>query len=299
MIEKLLICSDIHDDVKALETFVDYAQAQEADRILILGDMGLRPYTPRDLEQLLIGRDEQRFIQSKRSHSRQVLGEMKQLIDQSGIPLVMVPGNYDGTQDSEAVFGESNLHKKTTRFGNASVVGYGGADANLGHIELLQRLGEIERFDHQELYDLLTNKQADICMIHNPPRGLCDDMFNGQNVGTPATTQYILDNSPKLVLSGHIHESGPLGNNPSGVKGVRVYQNPKTGEDTLILNPGNLGRFELIDSRTLEPIRQFDYGTFMEVNIDKNGTPQSVSSYNLQTRDRTIGDVRKLEEYTF
>ncbi|MBT7107195.1 hypothetical protein HN943_02475 [archaeon] len=299
MVEKLLICSDIHDDVEALETFVDYAQAQCADRILILGDMGLRPYTSNDLEQLVRGRDEQRFIQAKRDHSRQVLGEMKQIIDQSGIPLVMVPGNYDGTQDSEAVFGESNLHKKTMSFGNASVVGYGGADASPGHIELLQRLGEIEYFDHQELYSLLTNKKSDICMIHNPPRGFCDDMFNGQNVGTPATTQHIIDYSPKLVLSGHIHEAGPNGNNPSGVKGVKVYQNPKTGEDTLILNPGNLGRFELLDPRTLEPIRQFDYGTFMEVNIDENGNPQSVSSYNLDTKTGTIGNVKKLEEYTF
>ena len=43
--KKIYIASDIHDDVEALDKFVDYAQAKDADRIALLGDLSLRPYS--------------------------------------------------------------------------------------------------------------------------------------------------------------------------------------------------------------------------------------------------------------
>ncbi len=292
-----MVCSDIHDDLESLSTFVDYAQAQNADRVIILGDMGLRPYTSQDLFDLIKTRNVDTFVEAKRIHSRQVFGEMKQTLDRTGIPFLVIPGNYDGNSDLEAVFGDNNLHKKTTQFCDAKLVGYGGADANPSHIMLLYQLGEMESFDHQELYDLLTNQTPDICMIHNPPQGLCDNMFNGQNVGTPATTKYILESAPKLVLSGHIHEAGPNGNNPQGVKGISKYQNPRNNKSTFVLNPGNLGQFELIDPQTLNSVRKFDFGTFMEVNVEEDGTPVNVIAYTLQSKSNSVGDVKKLYGY--
>ena len=121
--------------------------------------------------------------------------------------------------------------------------GYGGADAFPPYIYILDQLGEIVHFDHQELYVQLTREKPDVVITHNPPKKLCDDMFNRDNVGTPAITQYIVDHGPKLVLSGHIHEAGPNGNNPHNVKGISGYKNPHTGKTTIVVNPGNVGRY--------------------------------------------------------
>lgn len=255
MTEKWMIGSDIHDDLEALTAFADYAQAQEADRIILLGDMSLRPFTPQDLDSLAESRDVESFKKAKRRHSRQVLGKMKQVLDKAGISYAVIPGNYDGNSDVEAIFGQANLHKKTAQFGEAEVYGYGGADASPPHIMLLHELGEMEPFRHKDLYETLTRERADVYLVHNPPHLLCDTRFDGKNVGSPAITKHIADYAPRLVLSGHIHEAGPTGKNPRGVKGINAFENPDTEETTFVLNPGNLGRFELVHPRTLDPIK--------------------------------------------
>ena len=85
-------------------------------------------------------------------------------------------------------------------------------------------------------------------------------MFNGDHVGTPATTEYLADcygeEPPKLIVCGHIHEAGPLGKNPEEVKGL---DNFGRSNKTYIVNPGNLGRFELVDMPTLQTVMQFDF----------------------------------------
>src|SRR3989344_6621392 len=94
MTEKLFIASDIHDDVEALATFADFAQAQQADRILLLGDLSLRPYTAQDLQTLLAQQRQQgipqlsiqAFIDAKNRHNNATLNEMKGIMDKSGIP---------------------------------------------------------------------------------------------------------------------------------------------------------------------------------------------------------------------
>lgn len=294
-------CSDIHDDTQALEAFAKYAQAQGADHLACLGDLALRPYTAQDLASLARTKDVSTFLAAREKRSSQNLRAMKTILDAAGIDYTVIPGNYDGKLD--AVFGERDLHGKTRQLGSAKVFGYGGADAFPDHIGLLVQIGqhldreEIVNFSHQELYDKLTAEKPAIGFIHNPPHQLCDDMFNGQHVGTKATTQHILEYGPKLIMSGHIHEAGPNGNNPNGVRGVAGYQNPQTGM-TVVINPGNLGRFELIHPSTLEPIRAFDYGTFVRVDIEEDGTPKKLVQYSLQTKDRSVGQVRTLEEIT-
>lgn len=163
---------------------------------------------------------------------------------------------------------------------------------------MLNQIGEIVPFDHNELYNFLKKEEPEIVLTHNPPYNFCDDMFNGQNVGTPATEAYIQENSPKLVLAGHIHEAGPSGNNPRGIKGVARHNDPHYG-DTIIINPGNLGRFELLTFPELKTHMQFDYGTFSELYLEDNGTPKKVVQYSLSAPGRKVGKVNKLEEITF
>lgn len=300
MAEKYLICSDIHDDVEALAKFADYAVAREADRIICCGDLLLRPFTKESLESFLIVQDPEEFLMKKREHSAAKLTEMKAVLDKTGMRYHVIPGNYDTNGDIGAVFNEHSLHRESTTFGDATVYGYGGADASPLHIQLLNHLGEGTEYSHDGLYGALNRATPDICIVHNPPQGLCDDMFNGLNVGSPALAQYILKDFPRLVLCGHIHEAGPKGNNPADVKGIRAVKNPENDEDvTVILNPGNLGRFELLNPRTLETQMQLDFGTFMELDVEGDGIPKRVQMYALDRPGRMVGQVKKLEEYEF
>ncbi|MBI4150640.1 metallophosphoesterase family protein [Candidatus Woesearchaeota archaeon] len=220
--KRIYACGDVHDDVEALQGFARYVATQGADHILFNGDFSLRPYMPAQLQALVQSRDVSAFIAAKRATNGKLLAELKRILTSTSVPFSVVPGNYDPSL--EGIF-ETELHRKTSRIGEAKVFGYGGADAGPAHIDLLVRLGEIIPFDHRQLYDDLQREQPAIALVHNPPAGLCDDMFNGENVGTPATTKYIIERGlAKLVVSGHIHEAGPLGANPHGVRGLSGYQ---------------------------------------------------------------------------
>jgi len=233
------------------------------------------------------------FIDSKRQHNETIIKDMKSILDSSEIPYHVIPGNYD--PDISDVFGENDLHGRTINHNGINIFGYGGADAYPEQIQLMVNLGEIVNFNHNELYGLLKTGNPDIAIIHNPPKGLCDDLFDGSNVGTPATTRYIHEESPKLVLSGHIHEAGPLGNNPHGVKGLASYENPNNGRKTIVVNPGNLGRFELLKFPSLETEMNFPFGTFSRIDIEDDGTPIRLHQYSL-TGPEGKGNMGKVDE---
>jgi Icc-related predicted phosphoesterase len=300
MTTRNIVCSDVHDDLAALSAVVDYAAAQQVDRILFLGDFSLRPYTPEHLEKLARSpgseADIAQFIANKRAHNSRLLLEAKKVLYRSGLPYFVVPGNYD--PDLREIFGERDLHNQTSIFGEARVLGYGGADAFPQHIAFLNRFGEIVEYDQNKLFSFLSREEPEIVIAHNPPFRLCDDMFNGQNVGSRALTQHILETSPKIVLSGHIHEAGFYGNNPHGVNGIAKVTSPSTGLDTIVINPGNLGRFELVSFPSLETAMKFPYGTFGELTLEDDGTPKRVKAYTLETEDRGVGEVRKIGDYS-
>jgi len=291
--KRLYIASDIHDDIESLEKFVDYAQAKNADNILLLGDLSLRPYNKDSLDRLIESKDLGNFVEEKRIYNSSTLNDMRGILDDSGISYNVIPGNYDSNFSD--IFGKNNLHLNSRNIGEAKISGYGGADDFPAHIKLLNDIGEIVNFNHNELYDFLDQEKPDIGIIHNPPKGYCDDFYDGRHVGTPSSTQYIHENFPKLILSGHIHEAGPNGNNPNGVKGIRVIENDVTGDTTHVINPGNLGRFELINPRSLESDREFDYGTFVELKIRDDGTPKRLMQYALP-KDNKKG-VKGLADY--
>ncbi|RMD46211.1 hypothetical protein D6829_00060 [Candidatus Pacearchaeota archaeon] len=299
----LYVMSDTHDDLEATSRAVDFAESEgfENSAIIHVGDFLLRPYERQSLESLVIDRDIGRFISEKRKTSQRKLKGYQDIFENSQIPYLVIPGNYDG--DLGGVFGENDIHNKKSGFNGIRIVGYGGG-GNLDepwvgppHIKLLVNLREITLFDKDSLLKLLEDNNPQIAVIHNPPYGFCDDMFNGQHVGTPTTTRYMQENNNlKLVLSGHIHEAGPNGNNPNGVRGISGIKR-EDGSKVIVVNPGNLGRFELMNPRTLEPTIKFDYGTFARVDIEEDGTPVMVTQYSVKEGKRAIGDVRQIGCY--
>lgn len=297
--KKIFVCSDIHDDCEALKAYADFAKKEGADMLMIAGDFSLRPYTVESLDELVNTQEVETFIQERDTHVKKKLRDMKKILDDSGIDYMVVPGNYDCNGDITEIFESKNINKASSKIGDAKITGYGGADASPQHILLQSQIGLDHSFDHKELYDLLNDENPDLILLHNPPQGLCDDMFNGNNVGTPAATQYIIEQGPKLVIAGHIHEAGPLGQNPNGVCGIAGIKNPETGKQTLVVNPGNLGKFEAVHPRTLETLREFDYGTFVELNIDEEGNPKSLIQYVLDTPLDKTSTASKLRELEF
>jgi Icc-related predicted phosphoesterase len=313
--KKLFIGSDVHQDIEAARVFADYASAQEADWMGFLGDLTLRPYTQASLNELLKTNKEdpqgsiQRFISHKRMWNGTFLGAFKEVLDESSVPYNVIPGNYDGNDELGAMFKSQNLHSRTATFekDGPKLFGYGGADANPWHINLLYKIGEILPFEHDDLLLELNENKPDICMIHNPPKNHCDDLYDGRHVGTWASSLYIRQHSPKLVMSGHIHGAGPQTpdekkGNPNGVSGVDVFDHPKTGKRTVIINPGNLGRFETHPEQwNLGITQKHRYGTFARVDIEDDGTPIRLFQYTIRPKGKeglgNIGPVKELAQY--
>jgi Icc-related predicted phosphoesterase len=303
MVKSLYVMSDTHDDLEAVARAVDFAKSEgkEGSRIVHVGDLALRPYTKESLDKLVKDRDFENFILEKREHNEGVLSEYKDILNSSGMPFTVIPGNYDGNLNE--IFGDADIHNKIDDWNGVRVIGY-GAGGNLdeewigpGHMQLLVKLGEIEMFNGKELDNLLKKNKPSIAVIHNPPYGFCDDMFNGEHVGTPTTTRYMQENDGlKLVLSGHIHEAGPNANNPNGVNGISGIQR-ESGERTIVVNPGNLGRFGILNPQTLDSVREFDYGTFVRVDIEEDGEPVRVKQYSVQEDNNTIGKVREIGDF--
>lgn len=296
--ESWFVCSDAHDDVEALDAFAKYAvnaPGEEERRILFSGDFSLRPFTREALQEFLMSKSQAKFVEEKRKHNGAVLQDMKRVLDASGLPYDVIPENYD--LELVGVFGERAHNRSTLRFDDAKVAAYGGADAYPPQIQLLVQMGEIASYSHAELDTLLARERPDVVWLHNPPQHFCDDMYNGQHVGSPAATRYIVEHNSRLVLCGHIHEAGPNGNNPNGMKGLADFTNE--GKRTVVINSGNLGRFELVALPSLETQMQFPFGTFVRVDVEVDGTPRRLVQYSLEAPDRNVGTIRKLAEHSF
>lgn len=292
------ICADMHDDLEALAVFSDYVAAQGADGIIVLGDLALRPYTKKALDDYLLTNDKREFIAAKKQHAQAILEEAKIILEGIEKPYFVIPGNYDSNDDFETVFGEKNLHEKTAELGKAKIAGYGGADAGPQHLNLLIQWSHIVNYVDREFQKFLEVQQPDIIISHIPPRELCDDMFNGKNAGEIRLTRYIYKYNPKLVLCGHIHEAGPDGGKPNKVKGIAGFKSPNNGKKTYVVNPGNLGRFEAVHPRTLETMMQMvNYGTFAKITIENDGTLKKLVQYTLKTATgRKAGEVQELRK---
>ena len=290
---KLGIVSDIHEDYESFEKAVDFLSTKNIDHLIIPGDFILKPYTKEDFEEFKKTEDQKRFLEKFFVNSKNILEESKKILDNSEIPYLIVPGNYDITSIND-VFQLKNIDNIKTNLDGLNIFGYGGSDSYAEHMYPFRDF--LTRFDHEGLYNALDENKPDIILLHNPPYKLCDDLYDGRNVGTPAAKIYIINKmkedkgeEPKLVIAGHIHEAGPTGKNPNGVKGVKRFGN------TVIVNPGNVGRFGLFEFGTLKPVIPMDkleYGTFSEVDI--NGSVNKVTHFSVKNNE-----IKTLEEIVF
>lgn len=310
---KTVHITDVHEDFDAVKVVADYAQALGA-RIVLSGDMNLKGYTRSDLDAYKTTRDRAQLRKAVLNGTGEVYSTFKSILDGSGVPYMVLPGNYDSSA-VETVFGEHNLDRKTQTVSGIKYLGFGGGQQTPMHIAYLEDIFNdgslIARFDEDELSLLLRKEQPTVAVTHQPPEGFLDYTVFRQHWGTPVLTQYLIEASPKLVLVGHVHESGPMGNNAKGYKGIA-----KVG-DTVLVNSGNLGRFDLIDAQTMDAItgrilcrgrdprtvpereKVLDWGTFGVIDQDTDGTVTSVAFYSVMSPDKkTVNPIRELARHT-
>lgn len=313
---KYIHASDVHEDYDALAAVVDFAQAKSADKVVISGDFNLKGYTGKDIETFKATRNYDVFRQSVLDETKRIYAEFRRILD-AGVPYLVIPGNYD-TCTLNRVFGGNNLNRLVQDEGAIRYFGYGGGKQTPTHIANLEDLFSdlVCRFDEQELYHLLCQEEPAIAIIHQPPYGSLDYTVFQQHWGTKALRQYIEERTlhgkpaPKLLLVGHVHEDGPYGNNAMGFKGIDKL------EETVVVNSGNLGRFELIDPSTMQPItaqllcrgrnpiavpeteKILDWGTFSEIDTAADGKVKRVTFYSIMNPDKKkVDQIKEIARY--
>lgn len=302
----LWILSDTHDDTQAIKTACDYIAANAKKNALIInaGDFLLKPYSHATLNALNASNDEDAFLEKTAEESTPTLEHMLHTMHATRIPFVFVPGNYDPPLPPI----QGNLHRIKAKANDITIVGYGGASAWPQHIIPLVERGAICPFDEKEVAAVLNASKPDIVITHTPPLGYCDDLseeLDGMNAGSQAMRDYInashYAKPVKLWICGHVHESGPNGKNAGGTRGFAVSITPEKKAKTIIVNPGNLGRFKLLNPETLESVRDFAFGTFIRVECADDGTPLTMTQYAMESPDsktgsRKLGNVRVLRD---
>lgn len=146
----------------------------------------------------------------------------------------VLPGNYDLDFRYTALEGRS-LHRKQLHFGGHILGGYGGAPVATSGIPEKLAVVYHEYSDGRGLYSEPENffheSGADIVLIHNPSFGYFDLAHGIGHVGSMGVRNYVDDNAPRLVLSGHVHED----------YGISMRKN-----GTILLNPSNFGGVDSI-----------------------------------------------------
>ncbi|MEM7073689.1 MAG: metallophosphoesterase [Pseudomonadota bacterium] len=119
-------------------------------------------------------------------------------------PFVVVPGNAESAPELRKAAGAGThvLHGSGVEIDGLSLfgLGYGVPPTPFGDwsCDLTEKEAEVL---------LAPCDQADILVLHSPPRGLGDVTGTGASVGSDAIRDAILRIAPRLAVCGHIHDS--------------------------------------------------------------------------------------------
>jgi Icc-related predicted phosphoesterase len=108
--------------------------------------------------------------------------------------LLVVLGNHDNPDPA-------SLHGRTVATSDGLIVGGVGGSLPTGPFPF-----QLEEWEYASILDKLG--RVDILVTHEPPHGTaCDIAHGGRHMGSRAVRDYCLRERPRLVLTGHIHES--------------------------------------------------------------------------------------------
>ncbi|MCS7025390.1 MAG: metallophosphoesterase [Bryobacteraceae bacterium] len=172
---KLLVFSDIHNDLSALHRLMDI----EADYYVAAGD--LVSWT-RGLDQVgpvLARRQDRMFV---------------------------LPGNHESVEDIERLcqrYGLQNFHGASFQIGGFHVAGLGYSCPTPFHTP-----GEYSERELSARLQAFATLQPLILICHCPPKGtLLDRVGDGLHYGSTAIKRFIDEHQPAYFFCGHIHEA--------------------------------------------------------------------------------------------
>ncbi len=122
-------------------------------------------------------------------------------------PTILVPGNGETIDElTEAINGWNNcyaLHGSGININDIPFYGIGGG------IPVTPFGSWSYDFSEEEAHDLLNDfPENGVLISHSPPKNILDLASSGKNLGSTAVRDLIDEKTPKLVVCGHIHESG-------------------------------------------------------------------------------------------
>ena len=119
-------------------------------------------------------------------------------------PMVVVPGNAESdTELTGAASGNTTvLHGSGVEIGGLHIfgLGYGIPPTPFGE-------WSCDMTEARAAEMLAPCEQADILILHSPPKGIADQTSAGDSVGSTAIFEAIERIQPKLAVCGHIHDS--------------------------------------------------------------------------------------------
>lgn len=172
---KLLIYSDLHEDLKALEEIKKKAIKHKPDYIIDCGDMSIFGHNLKNI--------------------------MKK-INKLPAPVFTLPGNHESKPQllliCKSLRNIKYIHKKIIIKQDFAIVGYGG-----GGFAMIDK-----KFDIfiNKIKSKLRNKKI-ILITHGPPYGTKLDLIHGNHAGNKSYTNFIKKYKPIIAVSGHLHEN--------------------------------------------------------------------------------------------
>lgn len=172
---KILAFSDLHHGAKAARDLV--AASREAELVIGAGDF---------------------------CNMRQGLDEALALLVGLAAPMIAVPGNAETAEELRAAAGPGTtvLHGQGETRDGLRLFGLGGAVPETPFGAWSFDLSEARAADL-----LAPCEEADILILHSPPKGVADRTSQGVSVGSVAIRDAIERIQPTLAVCGHIHDS--------------------------------------------------------------------------------------------
>ena len=172
---KILAFTDVHEDKDSLKKLIQRASEEDIDYIICAGDFST------------FGRG-----------ARSLLKKFSNL----GKPFYVIPGNHEEGESFSAMINEFpnciDFHKKMFKLGDYVLLGYGGDGFSLQD----QKFRQVSR----EWYSKYKEKKI-ILVTHGPPSQTKLDLLSKRHVGNIDYRKFIERIKPKLVISGHLHET--------------------------------------------------------------------------------------------
>ncbi|MBI5390854.1 metallophosphoesterase [Candidatus Woesearchaeota archaeon] len=175
---KILATGDIHGDIGLARKLADKAKEQNVDLVLICGD----------------------FTYFEQSTSN-IIGPFAA----TKKPVALIPGNHETLATAEflaQLYGATNLHGYSMRFGDVGIFGCGGA--NIGLFQLTEK----EIYDElAKAHDKVKDAKIKVMVTHVHPVGSTMERFTKHFPGSEGVKKALDRFKPQLHLCSHVHEA--------------------------------------------------------------------------------------------